>query len=310
MELSHLRYFFHVATAQSFRSRRVCRRSHAAGNQQSDSFARGRARRPAARTHDTPGETDPRGRGRPRALSSHSRGGRVAAPRCSDRIGRDRRRASDRRDGGVFDRGSAGRCRAARRRAPTRGPDDPRARAGRDDRSTRPWLARRRIQHRRRVWRRGGSRRPGPQSGARRVRAGSPAVRGGLAAHRRPGGVAMGPAAVPWSSTVPGTRSVPQAIVGPRVLGATIELLQAGIALACSGRYLACFPGRSRSRRELSERRLRVLRGCPKIAPFELGVFTRRRTAPSPAVEALIATMREVLHERPPRRGARRSAVV
>jgi DNA-binding transcriptional LysR family regulator len=87
----------------------------------------------------------------------------------------------------------------------------------------------------------------------------------------------------------------------PRVIGATIELLQAGVTLACSGRYLGCFPEIS-IRRELAEGRLRVLRGAPAIAPFDLAVFTRRRTTPSPSVEALIGMMREVLAERPTRR--------
>jgi DNA-binding transcriptional LysR family regulator len=80
----------------------------------------------------------------------------------------------------------------------------------------------------------------------------------------------------------------------PRSVGATIELLQAGIALACSGRYLGCFPEIS-IRRELRAGRLRALRGGPAISPFELSVLTRRRTTPSPTVEALIGELRAVL---------------
>ena len=85
------------------------------------------------------------------------------------------------------------------------------------------------------------------------------------------------------------------------MVGATIELLQAGVSLVGGGGYLGCFPEIS-IRRELADGRLRSLRGGPPIAPFELGVFTRRRTAPSPSVEALIAVLREVLRERPTRR--------
>lgn len=88
----------------------------------------------------------------------------------------------------------------------------------------------------------------------------------------------------------------------PRRVGATIELLQAGIALASSGAYLGCFPEIS-VRRELRSGRLRALRGAPAIEAFDLGVYTRRLTVPSPAVNALIAALRTVLAERPRRRG-------
>ncbi len=84
----------------------------------------------------------------------------------------------------------------------------------------------------------------------------------------------------------------------PRSPGATIELLQAGIQLACGGAYLGCFPEIS-IRRELGNGTLVPLKGAPRVPPFELAVFTRRNTAPSPAVEALVAQMREVLAERP-----------
>lgn len=83
----------------------------------------------------------------------------------------------------------------------------------------------------------------------------------------------------------------------PRQVGATIELLQAGIALACGGEYLGCFPEIS-IRRELADGRLRRLQRAPAVPPFELSVFTPRRTAPSPAVEALERQMRDVLARR------------
>lgn len=83
----------------------------------------------------------------------------------------------------------------------------------------------------------------------------------------------------------------------PRKVGATIELLQSGIRLACSGVFLGCFPEIS-IRRELSEGKLVRLKGAPQVAPFELSVFTRRSTTPSRAVEALITHMRAVLAKR------------
>jgi DNA-binding transcriptional LysR family regulator len=85
--------------------------------------------------------------------------------------------------------------------------------------------------------------------------------------------------------------------VHPRRVAATIELMQAGIALACSGRYVGCFPEVS-IRRELAERRLKRLRGAPRVPAFELAAFTRRGTSPSPVVEALIDRVRAVLARR------------
>jgi hypothetical protein len=51
-------------------------------------------------------------------------------------------------------------------------------------------------------------------------------------------------------------------------------------------------------RRELAERRLKRLRGAPSVPAFELAVFTRRGTSPSPVVEALIERVRAVLARR------------
>ncbi len=84
----------------------------------------------------------------------------------------------------------------------------------------------------------------------------------------------------------------------PRAIGATIELLQAGIKLAGGGAYLGCFPEIS-IRRELNDGSLLRIKRAPRVPPFELAVFTRRNTTPSPAVEALITLMRKVLAERP-----------
>jgi DNA-binding transcriptional LysR family regulator len=82
--------------------------------------------------------------------------------------------------------------------------------------------------------------------------------------------------------------------IAPRRIGPRIELLQAGVALAEAGVSLACFPEIS-IRRELRAGSLRELSGGPHIPPFELSVFTRRKTAPSPALEALVREMRALL---------------
>lgn len=84
----------------------------------------------------------------------------------------------------------------------------------------------------------------------------------------------------------------------PRRIGATIELLQTGIELVAGGLYLGCFPEIS-IRRELATKRLRRVRGAPSIPAFELAVFERTRTSGSPAVAALVQVMRAVLGERP-----------
>jgi DNA-binding transcriptional LysR family regulator len=85
----------------------------------------------------------------------------------------------------------------------------------------------------------------------------------------------------------------------PRRVGATIELLQAGIQLASGGAYLGCFPEIS-IRRELASGRLRRVRRATGIPPFELALFTRRKTVPSPSIEALVRMMRDVLSKRAP----------
>jgi DNA-binding transcriptional LysR family regulator len=80
----------------------------------------------------------------------------------------------------------------------------------------------------------------------------------------------------------------------PLRLGATIELLQAGIQLVAGGAYLGCFPEIS-IRRELAEGRLRSVSRAGAIPPFELALFTRRKTVPSPSIEALVELMRNEL---------------
>ena len=76
------------------------------------------------------------------------------------------------------------------------------------------------------------------------------------------------------------------------------ELLQTGIKLVERGVLLGCFPEIS-IRSQLADGTLRVLSRAPRVRPFDLSVFVRKRTVPSPAVEALITAMREVLSERP-----------
>ena len=93
----------------------------------------------------------------------------------------------------------------------------------------------------------------------------------------------------------------------PRRVGATIELLQAGIQLVCGGAYLGCFPEIS-VRRELADGRLRSVRRGAPIPPFELALFTRRKTVPSPSIEALVVLMREELEQQATRSGEARPA--
>jgi DNA-binding transcriptional LysR family regulator len=83
----------------------------------------------------------------------------------------------------------------------------------------------------------------------------------------------------------------------PRRVGATIELLQTGITLTAEGPFLACFPEIS-IRRELESGRLRELVGGPRVPAFELAVLSPKNAAESPTIDALVAEMRRVLAQR------------
>ncbi|MFO0747138.1 MAG: LysR family transcriptional regulator [Myxococcota bacterium] len=87
----------------------------------------------------------------------------------------------------------------------------------------------------------------------------------------------------------------------PRRVAATIELLQSGIELVAGGAFVGCFPEVS-IRKDLAAGRLRRIRGGPAVPPFELAVLERARTSGSPAAAALVRTMGAVLRERPPAR--------
>lgn len=82
-----------------------------------------------------------------------------------------------------------------------------------------------------------------------------------------------------------------------RHIGATIELLQAGIGLVGGGQFLGCFPEIS-IRRELKNRALHLVPGAPRVAPFELTVLTRKSVVPSPAAAILIELMRSELRRK------------
>ena len=73
----------------------------------------------------------------------------------------------------------------------------------------------------------------------------------------------------------------------PRVVGATIELMQTGIELCVQGAYLGYFPEVS-VRGALRDGRLRALRTTFRGEDFELRVLTRRSREASPACAKLI----------------------
>jgi LysR family transcriptional regulator, transcriptional activator for bauABCD operon len=72
-----------------------------------------------------------------------------------------------------------------------------------------------------------------------------------------------------------------------RTIGATIELLEMGVQLACEGNYLGFFPEVC-VREHLDRRRLRVLSGVPFGVSFDLQALTRVDAAPKRSVLLLI----------------------
>jgi DNA-binding transcriptional LysR family regulator len=102
---------------------------------------------------------------------------------------------------------------------------------------------------------------------------------------------------------LPSLDQFPEGLVARKV-GATIELLQMGVALAESGAYLGCFPEIS-VRRCLRAGSLRALRGLPRGTPFQLRVLLRAGVRPRPSAAALIAEVRRGL--RSPRTAHRRA---
>ncbi len=75
--------------------------------------------------------------------------------------------------------------------------------------------------------------------------------------------------------------------VAPRAVGATIELLQSGVTLVVEGCYLGYFPEVS-VRSHLRDGSLRRLAGLPPGAPFELAALTREGGPPRAAAARLI----------------------
>ncbi|MDQ3034728.1 MAG: LysR family transcriptional regulator [Myxococcota bacterium] len=79
----------------------------------------------------------------------------------------------------------------------------------------------------------------------------------------------------------------------PRTIGATIELLQMGVALCEEGVFLGYFPEIS-VRAQLAEGRLWSLRGLPDDrAPFVMRALTRERAPTRPALRALLAVLQK-----------------
>ncbi len=93
----------------------------------------------------------------------------------------------------------------------------------------------------------------------------------------------------------------------PRRVGATIELLQMGVELVLSGRYLGCFPEVS-VEHHLDRGALRRLAGLGSLPAFELQALTRRGIARKRSAALLIGEMKALLAARVPRaRSARRT---
>lgn len=83
----------------------------------------------------------------------------------------------------------------------------------------------------------------------------------------------------------------------PRRIGATIELLQMGIELAASGRFLGYFPEIS-IRSHLKSGRLKALKGIV-TGPFELHALFRSRVPRHPAARLLIEDIEKSIAARP-----------
>lgn len=80
----------------------------------------------------------------------------------------------------------------------------------------------------------------------------------------------------------------------PRRVGATIELLQMGVALVETGAVLGYFPEIS-VREALRRGRLRALAGLPAREPFVLRALVRAGAAPRPVVARLLEALRREL---------------
>jgi DNA-binding transcriptional LysR family regulator len=92
----------------------------------------------------------------------------------------------------------------------------------------------------------------------------------------------------------------------PRTIGATIELLQMGIALVEAGAALGYFPEIS-VRALLADGRLFALRGVPTCPPFVLRALTLAGAPSRPAVRALLSGVTAEVRaaDRPARRARR-----
>jgi DNA-binding transcriptional LysR family regulator len=83
----------------------------------------------------------------------------------------------------------------------------------------------------------------------------------------------------------------------PRLVGATIELLQMGIGLVLHGQYMGFFPEIC-VRHHLKDGSLRALRGAPVGAPFKLQALTRAGVSQKPATTLLINEVKRTVKAR------------
>jgi DNA-binding transcriptional LysR family regulator len=83
----------------------------------------------------------------------------------------------------------------------------------------------------------------------------------------------------------------------PRRVGATVELLQMLVELTLAGTFLGFFPEISIAH-HLRTGDLRILRGLSRLPTFDLRVLTRARVAPKKSVRLLIAEVEAQLEPR------------
>ncbi len=87
----------------------------------------------------------------------------------------------------------------------------------------------------------------------------------------------------------------------PRRIGATVELLQMGVELVVAGAYLGYFPEIS-VHRHLAAKRLKALHGVKSGEPFQLHALSRAGVPLKPAAVKLIALLQSAISSSRPKR--------
>jgi len=105
--------------------------------------------------------------------------------------------------------------------------------------------------------------------------------------HITPAELATHPSVVPRFLGAEHLPPLDQFVNLPRRVGATIELLQMGVALAATGQFLGYFPQITIAA-QLRDGTLKALRGLPQGRPFDLRALTRDGVKPRPAAGVLI----------------------